>query len=139
VGEVTERPSPALYAALDTLLMAEREAESRYAQVLRRFGTVEPFTRLSASQPQRTEALIRIYLAYGNFPPSNPYAGMAQPYVAYPSVTDACAESLAAGEALLAQYDKALKLKPPVEITRTWTQNRLRVVKETIPAAKNCK
>lgn len=139
VGDTAQRPSPALYAALDTLLQSEREAESRYGQVLRRFGTVEPFARLSASQPTRTEALVRIYLTYGSFPPANPYNGAAQPYVAYPTVTDACGEALAAAEELLGKYDKALALKPPAEVTRIWTQNRLRVVKETIPAAKACR
>ena len=139
IDSPSERPSPSLFAALDSLLMSERRAESRYGQVLRRFGTVDPFTRLSASQSQRTEALERIYLSYGEFPPTNPFAGMAQPYVAYRSVSDACAETFSETQALIAEYDRALALKPPIALSRVWSQNRLYAKNETIPAAKSCR
>lgn len=139
VDAESERPTPALYAALDTLLMAERRAESRYGQVLRAFGTVDPFSRLNAEQPQLTESLERIYLSYGDVPPANPYAGMAQPYVAYHSLSDACSETLNETEELVAIYDRALRLHPSASIARVWTQNRLRARSETIPAARSCR
>lgn len=128
-----------MYAALDTLLMAERRAESRYGQVLRAFGTVDPFSRLNAEQPQLTESLERIYLSYGELPPVNPYSGMAQPYVAYRTVNDACSETLNETQELVAMYDRALKLRPSADIARIWTQNRLRAKSETIPAATTCR
>ncbi|MEO7962483.1 MAG: hypothetical protein ABIT38_01085 [Gemmatimonadaceae bacterium] len=139
VSAESERPSPALYASLDTLLMSERRADSRYGQVLRRFGSVDPFTRLAAGQSQRTESLERIYLSYGEALPANPYAGMAQPYVAYRTVDDACAETLSETQELVALYDRALRLKLPSSVARAWTQNRLRAKTETIPAAKSCR
>lgn len=136
---VSERPTPALYAALDTLLLAERRAESRYGQVLRAFGKVDPFALFAEEQSGRTSSLERIYLEYGALPPANPFAGMAQPYVAYAALSDACAETLNETVQLVALYDRALTLRPPATISRVWMQNRQQANAETIPAAARCR
>jgi len=147
VFDPSERLTPAVHAALDSLILEEWSAEARYSAVLQHFGNVSPFRELRPAQGERANVLQRVYLRYGYFPPVNPHRitplSHVQPLTAGASrggtLAEACVQESERERATLGRYDRLLAQEPPPLVTSALEVNRRKTINHDVPAMERCR
>lgn len=100
--------TPAVRAAVDRALEAERGAEARYRNVTAKLGDRPPFSRIANAEARHAWLLENLYLARGLALPKNDVKAAELPAGA--SLADACAAALVAEKKVVAMYDELLAI-----------------------------
>lgn len=132
----SERLSPAVSGALDSLILTEWQSEAMYQQARRDFGDRAPFKALASGPGKNAFRLEQVYRIYGAFPPRNPYHGDA--ITRFSSLVTACAASVESTTEVATRYAQLLTLDAPGTVRRVVKENRARVLEDQVPAATRC-
>ncbi len=133
--------SPPAASALTRALEDERHAESFYAAVIAKFGTVNPFANIIGAEQRHSSRVIDLLTTYGVAVPPNPYENGEKSKPSAPaSLAEACKAGVQAEILNRDLYDK--ELLPAVaaypDIVRVFTALRDASNENHLPAFRRC-
>ncbi|MFN4128989.1 MAG: ferritin-like domain-containing protein [Paracoccaceae bacterium] len=126
---------PAEVEALEATLDDEYKSYETYAQVLRDFGDVRPFSNIVKAESRHFTALLALFETYGLAPPPNRWAGHAP---RFNSLHAACFAAVQGEIDNVHLYDRALMTTRRPDILATWQALRSASLDRHLPAFRRC-
>ncbi|MFP4487308.1 MAG: ferritin-like domain-containing protein [Campylobacterales bacterium] len=119
--------------ALNEAIIDEYEARAYYSAVLARFGDVEPFSNIVASETRHMEALKSLFRKYGvQIPPDEAYFEPPQ------SLQEACKTGVKEEIDNIKMYDRLLSVTDKEDIKNVFYHLQAASFNNHLPAFQNC-
>lgn len=132
VSSLDQQTVTALQSALDD----ERRAEAAYAAVIKKFGSVRPFSNIVRAERQHQALLLSLFETYHVPVPANAWESASQPDFA--TLRDACGEAARAEVANAEMYDKLLAAVTEPDVRAVFEQLRDNSRYKHLPAFQRC-
>ena len=121
--------------ALEDGLDDEYRSHETYAQVIRDFGPLRPFSNIVEAEARHVSSLLSLFATYGISAPINRWPGEVPRFA---SVHDACVASVQGELDNVAIYDRALRTTERTDILAVYHALRSASLDRHLPAFRRC-